>query len=86
MQLLASLSSDALKYNSICYFIQIYHCLIDSTVYLCDFHREQAWERWLNAGHNGLTSEKADLLSKMRKIAAAQTEEMYFATKTELEV
>ena len=27
------------------------------TVYLCDFHREQAWERWTNERKNGLTDE-----------------------------
>ena len=26
---------------------------LDCQVLICDFHREQAWERWLNATKNG---------------------------------
>ena len=37
-------------------------CFPDVIVYLCDFHREQAWERWVKDGKHGLTSEEADQL------------------------
>lgn len=39
-------------------------------VYLCDFHREQAWTRWVNKSQHGLTSSEAEiLLSLLRKCA-----------------
>ena len=30
-------------------------CFPDTIVYLCDFHPEQAWERWVKDGKHGLT-------------------------------
>ncbi|CAG2217273.1 unnamed protein product [Mytilus edulis] len=47
----------------------------DSFVYLCDFHREQAWDRWLNASHNGVQLYKSQILYLLRNIATASTEE-----------
>ncbi|XP_031551338.1 uncharacterized protein LOC116288650 [Actinia tenebrosa] len=44
-------------------------------VYICDFHREQAWERWLSKGTNGLTEKKDLLLAKLRAIARSRTEQ-----------
>ena len=44
-------------------------------VYLCDFHREQAWERWLTKTDNGFTSCKEEVLSLVRRIARAPTQE-----------
>ena len=45
-------------------------------VYLCDFHREQAWERWVKSKQNtkdGLTKDEGDLLlSLLRSCATAQ--------------
>ena len=36
----------------------------DITVYLCDFHREQAWDRWVKKQQHGLTQrEQQDLLA-----------------------
>ena len=47
-------------------------CFPDTTVYLCDFHREQAWERWVKDGKHGLTSDEADqLLAELRACAWA---------------
>ena len=47
-------------------------CFPDMTVYLCDFHREQAWERWVKDRKHGLTSEEADeLLAELRACAWA---------------
>lgn len=33
----------------------------EAFVYLCDFHREQAWERWLKATHNEVGKGKAEV-------------------------
>jgi len=39
-------------------------------VYICDFHREQCWERWVKDRKHGLSSHEADtLLSFLRDIA-----------------
>ena len=50
---------------------------IESAIYICDFHREQAWERWLSKSSNGLLNEKQKVLAKLRAIAKARTEEEY---------
>jgi len=43
-----------------------------TSVFLCDFHREQAWTRWVTTSHNGLSKEEADeLLALLRKCAWA---------------
>ena len=47
---------------------------IDCQTYICDFHREQAWERWLAKTSNGLVSSKQAILAKLRSIAKARTE------------
>ncbi|CAC5393005.1 unnamed protein product [Mytilus coruscus] len=44
-----------------------------SFVYLCDFHREQSWERWLSTSHNGLTAEKENVLPLLRALARSST-------------
>ena len=42
------------------------------TVYLCDFHWEQAWERWTNERKHGLTDKGRDqLLHLLRECANA---------------
>lgn len=44
------------------------HC----TVYLCDFHREQAWERWVKNHNHGLNKDEAEtLLHLLRDCAHA---------------
>ena len=41
-------------------------------IYLCDFHREQAWERWTNNYKHGLSNDqKESLLSILRECAKA---------------
>lgn len=61
-----------LKYfSSCCYFFA------DSHIYICDFHREQAWERWLAKTSNGLVSLKQVILGKLRSVAKARTEADY---------
>ncbi|CAG2192668.1 unnamed protein product [Mytilus edulis] len=56
----------------------------DSFVYLCDFHREQAWDRWLNASHNGVQLYKSQILSLLRNIATASTEMEFEEAKDNL--
>ena len=34
-----------------------------TTVYLCDFHREQAWERWVKDHKHGLSQSDAECYS-----------------------
>lgn len=47
-------------------------------VYICDFHREQAWQRWVKAGKNGLTmAELKMFLEFMQAIARARPENGY---------
>lgn len=47
------------------------------TVFLCDFHREQAWERWTAKTANGVSAIKEEVLAKLRLIANSETEEIY---------
>lgn len=47
--------------------------LSDCKVFICDFHREQAWERWLSKGANRASSFKSDILCRIRRIAHAST-------------
>lgn len=49
--------------------------LIDTTTYICDFHREQCWERWLRKGEHGLTEQRKTVLAMLRNIAKSATEE-----------
>lgn len=47
-------------------------------VYICDFHREQAWQRWVKSGKNGLTTaEQKMFLEFMQAIARARSENGY---------
>ena len=41
----------------------------------CDFHREQAWERWLNGTKNDARMVKDIMLFKFRGFAKARTTE-----------
>ena len=42
-------------------------------VYICEFHREQAWTRWVRKGENGLkANEQQQLLLCLRNIAKSQ--------------
>jgi hypothetical protein len=46
----------------------------DALVLLCDFHREQAWERYAKAGRHSLSkSEQKELLEHLRIMAMAET-------------
>ena len=50
---------------------------LESCVYLCAFHRLQAWLRWLVNSKNGVSSYKDQLITLLRNIADATTEERY---------
>ena len=44
----------------------------ESKTFLCDFHREQAWERWTKDHKHGLTSvQREELLHLLRECAHA---------------
>lgn len=52
-------------------FITVPGCL----VYICDFHREQAWVRWINNSKNGINKDKKDnLLNSLPNLARTSTE------------
>ena len=38
-------------------------------VFLCDFHREQAWKRWIVKRENGVFSIGEEILARLRRIA-----------------
>lgn len=46
-------------------------------MFLCDFHREQAWERWTAKSANGVSAIKEQVLAQLRLIANSETEEIY---------
>ena len=50
--------------------------LIDTTTYICDFHREQSWERWLRKTENGLSESREEVLSLSKKICKSQTSDI----------
>ena len=53
-------------------------------VYLCDFHREQAWTRWVSKTENGVSSVKEEVLCRLRRIAMASNERRFKEAVNEL--
>ena len=52
--------------------LAIEKCFATTKVFLCDFHREQAWERWVKDCNHGLSKvEQEELLSLLRACANA---------------
>ena len=49
--------------------------LTDTTTYICDFHREQCWDRWLRKSENGLTASREEVLTLLRNVAKSSTKE-----------
>ena len=45
--------------------------LSDCKALICDFHREQAWGRWLRATKHGLSRQQDEILAILRRIARA---------------
>ena len=57
----------------------------DALVYICEFHRKQAWHRWVRTGKNGLNSkEQAILTSLLQRVANARTMSTYNAALADL--
>ncbi len=54
-------------------------CLIlsDTTTYICDFHREQCWERWLRKTDNGLSKSREEVLPLLCNVAKSTTEKEF---------
>ena len=48
---------------------------IDSAVFICHFHRCQAWEGWFTKKENGYARVKGDMICKLRRITVSMTEE-----------
>ena len=46
---------------------------IGCKVFICDFHREQAWDRWLKKIANGCSENRLKILALLRSIARADT-------------
>ena len=44
---------------------------LESAVLLCDFHREKAWNEWMNKGDNCVADGKDVVLPLLRAIANA---------------
>ena len=57
----------------------------ESRVYLCGFHRLQAWLRWLVNTKNGVSVYKDQILGLLRSIANATTEELYTSALVRLQ-
>ena len=57
----------------------------ESCVYLCGFHRLQAWLRWLVNTKNGVSVYKDQILSLMRNIADSNTEARYMSSLVKLQ-
>ena len=49
----------------------------EAMLYLCDFHREQAWERWVSKALNGVNKMKDEVLSRLRRVAHASCPSKY---------
>jgi hypothetical protein len=58
---------------------------VGSITFICDFHREQAWLRWVTASKHGVVSCKEDVLKELRKVAAASTPDEVSTAIAELE-
>ena len=50
--------------------------MLECAVYICDFHRLQAWQRWLNTSSHGLVQGKK-VLALLKKLAKTPTETAY---------
>ena len=54
-------------------------------VYICDFHRNQAWHRWIRSGKSGLDSNKQNILMAMlQRVATARDVAQYDAAVAKL--
>ena len=51
----------------------VFKIFLECRVLLCDFHREQAWDRWLSATSNNMRPVKELVLPRLRRIANAES-------------
>ena len=51
---------------------------------ICDFHREQAWERWTKRSENNLGEKRDELLALMREVAKAENKDDFEAALNNL--
>ena len=58
---------------------------LDCKVLICNFHREQAWERWTKKKENGVGEFRDEVLNLMRAISKAETGGEYEAALTRLQ-
>ena len=42
-------------------------------MFICDFHREQAWERWISKASNSCRDTTAEVLALLRRVARSLT-------------
>ena len=45
----------------------------DSNHLLCNFHREQSWNRWCSKINNGVLNHKTEVLNLLRAIAKSKS-------------
>lgn len=45
---------------------------VSTETFLCDFHKEQSWDRWLSNKDHGVYMEKKKILEMFRKISHAE--------------
>lgn len=57
---------------------------LDSRVFMCDFHRIQAWNRWLKTRTNGSSAHHIEIISILKRIGAAATLEKFREAEEEL--
>ena len=52
--------------------------IADAEIYLCEFHRKQAWKRWLRKKEHGIyKSDQEELYDMLEQLALCETEEEY---------
>ena len=51
--------------------------IIGCKAYICDFHREQAWERWVSLTDHGVRNYRTEILARTRRIARCTSKDGY---------
>ena len=60
--------------------------IIGCRVWLCDFHQEQAWVRWLTTIANGMRQDKDKALAFLRNVSLSETVDEYHANLRTLKI
>ena len=58
---------------------------IGCEVFLCDFHREQAWERWTAKSANGVSSNKEDVPDNFKPQPLRHLSQQYVEHDTQIQ-